>query len=232
MKKTFFGAITLITASLSSTNAATFSFYSDESAFLAALTGRPQYTETFGPPLPGGGIRLDTNNLAFSDGTFSFTANIPGDPAIKSFWSDTFGPVPALSVGDPSDVFVFTNISPNTAAFGGYFFPTFYDFDTDQVLIDGGGNMTISLLFGDATSDGVTNVARGTTNISDWFFGWVTDEPGTTIQSVTMTAGINNSSASDVTLAVPEPSTYALLGLAGTLIAAHLIRRRRARSIR
>jgi hypothetical protein len=228
MKKLIFGAIALITANLSTLSAASFTFYTNESVFLTALTSRPLFNETFGSPLPGGGTRLGTNNLSFSNGTFSFTANIPGDPALKSFWSDTFGSTRALSVGDFSDVFVFTNISPNTAAFGGYFFPTFYDPDTDGVLIDASGNMTISLLFGDSTPAGVTNAARGTTNINDWFFGWVTDEPGTAIQSVTMTAGINNSSAADVTLAVPEPSTYALLGLSAAILAWHLIRRRRA----
>lgn len=227
MKNPLKAACLFLCASAFNASSTTFSFYTDEASFLNALTGRPSFNETFGPPLPGGGTRLDTNNLVFSNGTFSFTANIPGDPALKSFWSDTFS-VSALSVGDNVDVFVFTNISPNTAAFGGYFFPTFYDFDADQVLIDGSGEMTISLLFGDATFAGVTNAGRGTTNINDWFFGWITDEPGTAIQSVTMTAGINNSSAADVTLAVPEPSTYALLGLSAVILAWCLIRRRRA----
>lgn len=65
-----------------------------------------------------------------------------------------------MSVGDFSDVFVLTSISPITAAFGGYFFPTFYDPDTDSVLIDQDGAMTINLLFADSSTDGVTDVKR------------------------------------------------------------------------
>jgi hypothetical protein len=56
----------------------------------------------------------------------------------------------------------------------------------------------------------------------------VTDEPGTAIRSVTLTAGGDYASAADVTLAVPEPSTYAMLGLAAVGLAGYVIRRRRA----
>lgn len=212
----------LLSLAILEANAAPPAFYTNQTDFFNALAGRATFTETFGAPLPGGGTRLNTNNLVFSNGSFSFTANIPGVAPATSFWSDTFGSTNALSTGDPVlDVFVFTNISPNTAAFGGYFFPTYAG-------VESGGNVTLTLLLADSSLVGVTNASRNSANINDWFFGWVTEEPGTAIQSVTYTAGIDYASASNVTLAVPEPSTYALLGLAAAGLAGYVIRRRRS----
>jgi len=56
----------------------------------------------------------------------------------------------------------------------------------------------------------------------------VTDEPGTALQSVTFTAGDDYASAANITLAVPEPSTYALLALAAAGMAGYVVRRRRS----
>lgn len=202
--------------------AANFSFYTNQSEFLTAVTGKPSFNENYASISPWG-TRLDTNNFNFTNGSsFGFTANIPGVAPVFSFWGDTFGAVRALSTGDPvTDVFVFTNFSLNTFAFGGYFFPS----DGAGGVVSG-GSVTLTTLFSDLTTTNLTT-NRGSANLNDWFFGWVTEEPGTPIQSVTLTAGDDYASAASVTLAVPEPSTYALLGLAAAGLAGYLVRRRR-----
>jgi hypothetical protein len=200
-------------------NAAPFTFYTNETDFLNALSGKPFYQEDFAT-VPQ--TQFGTNTTNFSNGTFSFTATIPSiDPPNTSLWGETFAGNAALSTGDPAELLVLTNFSLNTAAFGGYFFPSAApDITPDDI--------TLTIFFGDLTSTNLTT-NRGSVNFADWFFGWVTDEPGTTISSVTLTgAGVEYSSVADVTLAVPEPSTYALLGLAAAGLAGYVIRRRRS----
>ena len=219
MKKIILALTVLTTANLSTLSAAGFTFYTNQSAFLSALAGRPAYTNNF-TTIPTGGSRLDTNVVAFSGGAFSYTATIPGVAPTTSFWGDTFGVVNALSTGDPiNDVFVMTNFSLNTAAFGGYFFPS------DGIGVVSGGSVTLTTVFADLSSTNITT-GRGSANLNDWFFGWITDEPGTAVRSVTLTAGNDYASSANVTLAVPEPSTYALLGLAAAGLAGYMIRRR------
>jgi len=218
MKNPLKSACLFICAAALNTSAATFTFYDNESDFLNALSGRPLYQEGFAS-VPQ--TRFNTNTTNFSNGTFSFTATIPPLAPDTSLWGETFQGNAALSTGDPAESLVLTNFSLNTAAFGGYFFPSAApDITPDDI--------TLTIFFGDLTSTNLTT-NRGSVNFADWFFGWVTDEPGTTISSVTLTgAGVEYSSVADVTLAVPEPSTYALLGLAAAGLAGYVIRRRRS----
>ena len=203
-------------------SAAGFSFYTNETDFLNAISGKPFYQQNF-ESVPQ--TQFGTNSTNFSNGTFSFTATIPSVvPANTSLWGETFEGNPALSTGTAEESIVLTNFTPNTFAFGGYFFPS-----QGNDFIDEEAPFSITVLFGDLTSTNYTT-NRGTFLYSDWFFGWVTDEPGTVFSSVTFDTPANDAfvSVSDVTLAVPEPSTYALLGLAAAGLAGYVVRRRRS----
>jgi hypothetical protein len=221
--KTFLTAVSaLVAVFMTNGSAAGFSFYTNETDFLNAISGKPFYQENFAS-VPQ--TQFGTNSTNFSNGTFGFTATIPSvDPANTSLWGETFEDNPALSTGTAEESIVLTNFTPNTFAFGGYFFPS-----QGNDFIDDVAPISITVLFGDLTSTNYTT-NRGTFLYSDWFFGWVTDEPGTVFSSVTFDTPDNDAfvSVSDVTLAVPEPSTYALLGLAAAGLAGYVIRRRRS----
>jgi hypothetical protein len=201
-------------------SAAGFSFYTNETDFLNAISGKPFYQQNF-ESVPQ--TQFGTNSTNFSNGTFSFTATIPSVvPADTSLWGETFDGNPALSTGNPPESMVLTNFTPNTFAFGGFLYPTF------NGAVDDFSPISITVLFDDLTS---TNYTTNRGNLyADWFFGWVTTEPGTAIRSVTLDGPQDDNfmSVSDVTLAIPEPSTYALLGLAAAGLAGYVIRRRRS----
>lgn len=199
-----------ITAPLAS--AAGFTFYTNYSAFSNAVSlwSPSPFVESFSSLTPG---RAETNSMSFSNANYAFTAMIPGNPATTSLWVESYNGYAALSTGDPVEEIVLTNISANTYAMGAYFYPT-----------DGGvkptSTLSISVLFSDLTSTLITT-NRASSSVTDWFFGWVTDDPGTAIKSIVVhdPGDTAFTTASQVVLAVPEPSTYALLLMgAGTAL--------------
>ena len=216
MKKAIYLLVVLafsLSVSAQSSRAAGFTYYTNYSAFTNALAGQSSYTETFAG-LPDPVSRVGTNSYAFSGGAFSFTALIPStNPPDTSFWVESYDGYKAVSTGLAAEEINLTNISPNTFALGAFFYPT-------DGVVKTNSTLSISVLFSDLTSTLITT-NRASSSVTDWFFGWVTDAPGTSIKSVVVHDPTDSAftSASQIVLAVPEPSTYALLLMgAGTAL--------------
>ena len=198
--------------------------YTNSSAFFAAISAS-NYTETFNS-IPGANfVNTPTN---FSGNGFSFTAT-----------TDTNGPLPppdnnrlyGLTNGGGSDRWltlyfpefglVFTNFSLNVSAIGGNFFAT-----------DSGGFYTntpinVSILLSDSSTFSTNYTPSGDTS----FLG-VTFSTNVSVSALVI-SNLNSPpqfpTANNLTIGVvPEPSTYALLGLAAAGFAGYIIRRRRA----
>ena len=179
-------------------------FYTNKTDFLNAITGG-NYTETFDSIPVNEPITAPTN---FSGSGYSFSSTT-GSGA--DLWGlGTADPDRWLTTLDEGNPLVFTDFSPNTTAFGGYFFNT--DNNGSQIAF----NLTLQ-----AIGDGTTNTQSVTPTTASNFFGW-TFETG--IASVIITSTDYYPTANDVVLGatVPEPSTWALLllgaGTAGLMV--------------
>jgi len=193
---------------------AQYSLYRSTNAFFTALNSANYATETFSALAPG----FTNNPYNFTNSPYIFQANIPGSSFISV---ESYDGKPALATVVAGQLLTFTNFSPTTRAFGAYLYAT--DLGAIQTQ-----PITISLLLNSGPANTfTTNV--GTTSLDDYFFGFIADNP-LTIQSLTLsiTNNLAFATASEVTIStVPEPSTYAMLGLAAAALAGHLIRRRR-----
>lgn len=174
-------------------DAPAFTFYTNKTAFLSAITGS-NYTETFDS------ITVDTPltpPLSFSNSGFSFNATTESGDDL--YGVATAAPDRWLSTFIDGDSLVFTNFSLNTTAFGGYFFN-----------IESGGSLIPTNLVLKAVGDGTTNTQFVTPASVSNFFGWTF---GTGVTSVTITSTNYYPTANSVVLGttVPEPSTWALL---------------------
>jgi len=205
------GLLTIVTA----TTQAQYTNYRSTNAFFNALASTNYSTETFSGLTPG----YTNNPLNVTNSPYGFQANVSGSSFISV---ESFGGKPALSTIATAQLLSFTNLSPNTRAFGAYLYAT------ENFVLEA-QPITISLVFsGGATNTFTTNV--GTTSLGDYYFGFITEE-AFTLQSVTLSVTNNQAfaTASEVTIStVPEPSTYALIGLAAAALAGQYIRRRRA----
>jgi hypothetical protein len=116
---------------------------------------------------------------------------------------------------------VFTNFSLNVSAIGGNFFATDFDGNFTNTPIN------VSILLSDSSTFSTNFTPTGSAS----FLG-VTFSTNVSISSLVI-SNLNSPpqfpTANNLTIGVvPEPSTYALLGLAAAGFAGYVIRRRRA----
>ncbi len=184
--------------------------FTDRTSFTAATTSAA--TDDFDDLEPTElGATLLRDAGAYS---YRVTAG-PGDggfyPAV--FEGDTY-----LVASLASDVVTFGGFGPDVYGFGGSFFAT----DAYGAFVPG---RTIELSATDGT-DVITYTLDGSAATA--FLGFVSSSPLTEITLRTMDeqGNVYWATANDVVLAVPEPSSYAML-LAGLGVAAFAARRRR-----
>jgi len=192
--------------------------YTDEASFLSQIVAGTAVEGDFNDltlgtfyasPQTGRTVAPYSYDVSTSSGSF-FTE---GDPVPKNVW---------LTTVNPNTVVTFASLSNNgdpVEAFGGQFF-----------ALDASGNFSPQQVTA-SINGGAYQLTKTPTSIADSFFGWIIGASGGTggISSVSISIGATPNTymaTNSVTFAVPEPSTYALLGLAVTTGGLCRIRRR------
>ena len=221
MKRKFLTlAIVVITACAATYDAeAQPNTYTDSSAFFAAISAS-NYTETFNGIAGGNVVTTPTN---FSGNGFSFTATTTNGGVNNQLYGLTNGGGDDrwITLLYPQFGLVFTNFSLNVSAIGGNFFAT----DDQGFYTNTPINVRILL------SDSSTFSTNYTPSGASSFLG-VTFNTNVSVSSLVI-SNLNVPpqfpTANNLIIGVvPEPSTYALLGLAAAGFAGYVIRRRRA----
>jgi hypothetical protein len=191
---------------------AQFTTYTNSTNFFNAISAS-NYTQSFSS-IPVGGF----SNTNFQGNGFTINAS-----GVSGLYGETYNVAPPtirfLSTGGaPADELIFT-FSSNVYAVGGWFLSA-------ESTVNP-GSFTATIVSG--TGINVTNIfTNNTTTYENSFRGWVFE---TNIISLTLSTDPDNAgfpSAGDgITVAVPEPSTYALLGLAAAGLAGYALRRQR-----
>ena len=191
--------------------------YTNGAAFFSAISSS-NYTETFNSIPAPGFVATPTN---FSGNGFSFTATTPNTGGNQLYGLTNGGGGDRwITLYFPEYGMVFTNFSLNVSAIGGNFFAT-----------DGDGFYTntpinVSILLSDSSTFSTNYTPSGPTS----FLG-VTFSTNLSVSALVVSnlnAPPQFPTANNLTVGVvPEPSTYALLGLAAAGFAGYVVRRRR-----
>jgi hypothetical protein len=215
---TFLAAVTITCAGALNAGAQT-NTYTNSSAFFSAISAS-NYTETFNG-IPGANFVATPTN--FSGNGFSFTATTTNGGVNNQLYGLTNGGGADrwLTLFFPEFGLVFTNFSLNVSAIGGNFFAT-----DDQGFYTN-TPINVSILLSDASTFSTNYTPTGSAS----FLG-VTFSTNVSISALVI-SNLNSPpqfpTANNLTIGVvPEPSTYALLGLAAAGFAGYVIRRRRA----
>jgi hypothetical protein len=215
---TFLATVTITCAGALNAGAQT-NTYTDSSAFFSAISAS-NYTETFNGIAGGNVVTTPTN---FSGNGFSFTATTTNTGGNQLYGLTNGGGSDRwLTLLFPRPGLVFTNFSLNVSAIGGNFFAT-----DDQGFYTN-TPINVRILLSDSSIFSTNYTPSGATS----FLG-VTFSTNVSISSLVI-SNLNNPdpqfpTANNLTIGVvPEPSTYALLGLAAAGFAGYVIRRRRA----
>ena len=196
---------------LSASSHGAFTLFTDTNSFFTAISLYNPGTISFSN-IPTG---------AFPNASYTNNGYVMNASSTGGLYGETYNVDPSirfLSVGGaPADELVLT-FSTNVYALGGWFL------SAESTVNPGSFTATI------VDGAGVTNIfTNNTTTYANSFLGWIFD---TNIASMTLSTDPGNAgfptAADSITLAVPEPSTYALLGLAAAGLAGYVIRRRRA----
>jgi hypothetical protein len=196
---------------LSASSHGAFTLFTDTNSFFTAISLYNPGTISFSN-IPSG---------PFANTSFTNNGYVMNASSSSQLYGETYVVDPTirmLSVGGAAADELVLTFSTNVYAVGGWFMSAENDVRP--------GSFTATIVDG----AGVTNVfTNNTTTYANSFLGWIFD---TNVASMTLSTDPGNAgfptAADSITLAVPEPSTYALLGLAAAGLAGYVIRRRRA----
>jgi len=202
---------------MSATSQGAFTLYTDYNSFTSAISLYNPGTISFSN-IPTG---------TFPDASYTNNGYVMNASSSGGLYGETYVEDPTIrflsSGGAAADELVMT-FSTNVYAIGGWFMAA-------------ENNLNASSFTATIVAGGITNVFTNNTttnnspavNYSNTFLGWLYD---TNIASLTLSTDPQNlgfpTAADKITLAVPEPSTYALLALSAAGLAGYVIRRRRS----
>lgn len=183
--------------------------FSNRDAFLAALPNSSE--ETFSSISAG---NLGASTIALTTGTILYDVTTD-----NTLWGVTIGGNRSLSTSAYTAYLLVSNFSAPVYAIGGYFF---FDDNNSGISNDSAGTVGVDnsidpLLLGNIPAPGSTT----------FFFGVVSDSPIVSLRFVNngatgyvnmdnlILSGDGTTVAAAAAAEVPEPSTYAMIGVAG-----------------